>query len=211
MSDHLAGAGDRVSHWDHVYEDIGADAVSWYQSQPVVSLELLDLLGMGPEAGTIDIGGGASVLADRLVAMGYRDLTVLDLSPVALEAARKGVGASAAVTWLAQDVLTWEPTRTFALWHDRAVFHFLSGQEVDDYRKVLCRALLPGGAVIMATFAPDGPERCSGLPATRYSATDLGEFLGADFSVVENRREIHTTPNGSTQHFSWIAARRIRV
>ena len=208
VPDHLAGSTERGLHWDHVYEDSGTNAVSWYQSEPIVSLELIDLLGVGPESGIIDIGGGASVLADRLVARGYTDLTVLDLSEVALQAARGRVGAGAAVTWLAKDVLTWQPTRTFALWHDRAVFHFLSGAEVENYRNVLCQAVPSGGAVIMATFAPDGPERCSGLPVTRYSSEELMGVLGARFEMVAERREVHVTPSGGVQPFSWIAARR---
>ena len=208
MPDHLAGTTERVLHWDHVYEDSGTNAVSWYQSEPAVSLELIELLGVGPESGIIDIGGGASVLSDRLLARGYTDLTVLDLSEVALEAARGRVGAGATMTWLAQDVLTWEPTRTFTLWHDRAVFHFLSGHEVGDYLNVLCRAVPSGGAVIMAPFAPDGPERCSGLPVTRYSSTQMVEVLGTSFAMVAERREVHVTPSGALQPFTWIAARR---
>ena len=206
--DHLAGTAERVLHWDRVYEDSGTNAVSWYQSEPAVSLELIELLGVGPESGILDVGGGASVLSDRLLARGYSDLTVLDLSEVALEAARVRVGAETTVTWLAQDVLTWEPARSFALWHDRAVFHFLSGHEVEDYRKVLCRAIPNGGAVIIATFAPDGPERCSGLPVTRYGSKELREIVGARFEMVAERREVHVTPSGSVQPFTWIAARR---
>jgi trans-aconitate methyltransferase len=208
MSDHLAGSAQRVLHWDHVYEDSGTNAVSWYQSEPAVSLELIELLDVGPDSGIIDIGGGASVLSDHLLTRGYTDLTVLDLSEVALEAARGRVGAGSTVTWLAQDVLTWEPTRTFALWHDRAVFHFLSGHEVEDYLNVLCQVIPSGGAVIMATFAPDGPDRCSGLPVTRYSSTELGEVLGTSFAMEAQRREVHVTPSGAVQPFTWIAARR---
>lgn len=208
MPDHLTETSDRVLHWDHVYEDSGTDAVSWYQSEPAISLELIELLGVGPESGIIDIGGGASVLTDRLLTRGYSDLTVLDLSDVALEAARGRVGAGAAVTWLSQDVMTWEPTRTFGLWHDRTVFHFLSGHEVEVYRKVLCRAVPNGGAVIMGTFAPEGPERCSGLPVTRYSSNELKGMLGAGFEMVAERREVHVTPSGGVQPFTWIAARR---
>ena len=124
---------------------------------------------------------------------------------------RSSTSAGTTVTWLAQDVLTWEPTRTFALWHDRAVFHFLSGHEVEDYRNVLCRAIPNGGAVIMATFAPDGPERCSGLPVTRHSSKELRGMLGAGFEMVAERREVHVTPSGGVQPFTWIAARRTRA
>ena len=211
MPDHVPETTERVLYWDHVYQDSGTNAVSWYQSEPAGSLELIELLGVGPESGIVDIGGGASVLSDRLLARGYTDLTVLDLSEVALEAARARVGAGSTVTWLAQDVLTWEPTRTFTLWHDRAVFHFLSGREVEDYRNVLCRAIPSGGAVIIATFAPDGPERCSGLPVTRYSSKELMGILGAGFEMVAERREVHETPNGGVQPFTWIAAQRTQA
>ena len=210
MTGDLAASYERRTHWQRVYEGTETNAVSWYQSEPVLSLELIDLLGIAPAAGTIDVGGGASILVDRLLAKGFTDLTVLDISLAALRASRERVG-DVPVTWLAEDLLTWEPTRTYELWHDRAVFHFLSGREVEDYRKVLCRALSPGGAVIMATFATDGPERCSGLPVTRYSAIEVGTALGRGFETVEHRREIHVTPSGTLQPFTWIAARRTRT
>jgi trans-aconitate methyltransferase len=208
MTDHVAETSNRVLHWDHIYVNSGTNAVSWYQPEPAVSLELIELLAICPESGIIDIGGGASVVTDRLLARGYSDLTVLDLSEVALEAARRRVGAGAAVTWLSQDVLTWEPTRTFGLWHDRAVLHFLSGHEVEDYWNVLCKAIPNGGAVVIGAFAPDSPERCSGLPVTRYSTNELKGMLGTGFEMVADRREVHVTPSGGAQPFTWIAARR---
>jgi trans-aconitate methyltransferase len=173
-----------------------------------MSLEILDMLGVTQDAGVIDIGGGASTLVDALTQRGFTDLTVLDISDTALQASRKRLGTQARVTWIATDLLTWEPTRLYDVWHDRAVFHFLSGSEVETYRDVLHRAIGPGGFVIMATFAPDGPERCSGLPVTRYGADELGSTLGSDFKVVEQRREVHTTPGGGVQPFTWIAAYR---
>jgi trans-aconitate methyltransferase len=119
------------------------------------------------------------------------------------------VGADAPVDWIAHDLLTWEPARRYDLWHDRAVFHFLSGDVVGVYRDLLHRAVAPGGCVVMATFAPDGPEWCSGLPVTRYGADQLNETLGDEFKLVDHRREVHVTPSGATQPFTWIAARRI--
>jgi SAM-dependent methyltransferase len=211
MPDHLAGSAERTLHWEHVYESNDTNGVSWYQSKPKLSLELIELLGVGPGSSIIDVGGGASVLVDRLLARGFTDLTILDISQRGLDAARERVGTAAPVTWLAEDLLTWQPNRTYELWHDRAVFHFLSGQEVEDYRNVLCRVLSPGAAVIIATFAPDGPERCSGLPVTRYSPSALQEMLGTGFELMVERRELHTTPSGSTQPFTWIAARRVGV
>jgi len=208
MTDHPSSPEQRARHWKNVYEASSPDAVSWYQPEPVVSLELVDLLGVAPESAVIDIGGGASVLVDRLLARGFTDLTVLDISDAALRASRQRVGDDARVAWITEDLLSWKPTRRYDLWHDRAVFHFLSGAEVDDYRNVLLRAVTPGGSVVMATFAPDGPEQCSGLPVTRYSADELGAVLGSGFQVAEHRREVHTTPAGAVQPFTWIAARR---
>jgi hypothetical protein len=190
MGEHLAGSEDRVTHWDTIYETVEANAVSWYQSEPLLSLELIQLLGI-----------------DSLLSTGFTDLTVLDISRAALLASRQRVGHDAPVTWLAENLLTWEPTRTYELWHDRAVFHFLSGSEVEDYRNIIRRALSPGGAVIVATFAADGPEYCSGLPVGRYSPRDLAAVLGADFDIVEERREEHHTPGGAIQPFTWVAAR----
>jgi len=203
-----SSADQRARHWEHVYESSSPDAVSWYQPEPVVSLELVAVLGVAPESAVVDIGGGASVLVDRLLARGFTDLTVLDISDAALRASCQRVGNDARVTWIAEDLLSWEPIRRYDLGHDRAVFHFLSGAQVDGYRNVLGRAVIPGGSVIMATFAPDGPERCSGLPVTRYSADQLGAVLGTEFEVVDRRREVHTTPGGTVQPFTWIAARR---
>ena len=198
----------RADHWEQVYEGNETDGVSWYQSEPLVSLDLVELLGIGPDAAVIDVGGGASVLVDALLRRGFADLTVLDISESALEASRRRVGGGAPVAWVAHDLLTWDPDRQYDLWHDRAVFHFLSGPETDVYRRLLQRAVSPGGSVIMATFALDGPEWCSGLPVTRYDATQLASFLAPDFTVVEERREAHRTPAGLDQPFTWIAAQR---
>jgi len=208
VADHSSGTEERTTHWETVYRGNETDALSWYQAEPVMSLQMLDLLGVTPGSGVIDIGGGASLLVDRLLARGFGDLAVLDISDAALQAARLRVGDDARVAWIVGDILSWEPTRRYDLWHDRAVFHFLSGQEVEEYREVMRRGLAPGGSVVMATFAPDGPEWCSGLPVTRYSAEQLGMALGSGYHIVEQRREVHTTPAGAVQPFTWIAARR---
>jgi len=208
VTDSPSDAAERAAHWDAVYGRAHTDAVSWFQSEPSVSLELVDALGITPDRSVVDVGGGTSVLADRLVARGFADLTVLDISDAALQASRRRLGVDAPVAWIVHDVLTWEPQRRFDLWHDRAVFHFLSGDEVEAYRAVVARAVAPGGSVVMATFAPDGPEWCSGLPVTRYDAAGLGAALGDGFTVVEERQQVHTTPAGASQPFTWIAARR---
>jgi SAM-dependent methyltransferase len=208
VTDRPSTAVQRAIHWEHVYESNDPESVSWYQPEPVVSLDLVDVLDLSLKSRVIDIGGGASVLVDRLLAKRFTDLTVLDISDAVLQATRERVGNDARVAWIAADLLSWEPTRNYDLWHDRAVFHFLSRVEVERYREVLRQALAPSGSVIIGTFAPDGPEWCSGLPVTRYSADELGAVLGSEFEVVEHRREVHLTPAGTVQPFTWIAARR---
>jgi len=202
--------GDRVGHWDARYRGAGPTAVSWYQEHASVSVELMDALGIGVDTAILDVGGGASTLVDDLVRRGQRDVTVLDLSAVALDAARDRLGDPAGVAWISQDVLTWSPPRRWDLWHDRAVLHFL----VDDhdratYATLLRTALQPGGAFVIGTFAADGPTHCSGLPVRRYAPAELVDLLG-EVDVIEQRREVHHTPGGADQPFTWIAGRRRR-
>jgi len=206
--DHFPDADERTTHWESVYELSQVDGVSWYQQEPLVSLELVDILGVEKDARVVDVGGGASILVDFLLARDFTDLTVLDISKSALRVSRERVGPDAHVTWIAHNLLTWEPTYRYGLWHDRAVFHFLLPDEINVYQDLLRRSVAPGGSVIMATFAPDGPEWCSGLPVTRYNADQLVEVLGDEFTVVEQRREVHATPSGALQPFTWIAASR---
>jgi SAM-dependent methyltransferase len=210
MPDSLPDADQRATHWEAVYEANSPDAVSWYQSEPTVSLELIDALGVDPNAAVIDVGGGASVLVDRLLTRGFTDVSVLDISEAALRTSRHRVGDdSDEVHWIVGDLLAWEPPRRYGLWHDRAVLHFLMGGDVETYRATVERAVAPGGSVVLGTFAPDGPERCSGLPVTRYSTEGLAAVLGDGFEVVEHRREVHRTPGRTEQPFTWIAARRV--
>ena len=201
---------DRAGHWQRVYETKDTDAVSWYQAHPRLSLELIELSGVGKDARIVDAGGGASVLVDHLLAAGYADITVLDIAPAALAAAQERLGDDAGrVNWVAADVLAWRPEAPFDLWHDRAVFHFLT--EEDDrrrYVKTLRHALKPGGQVIIATFAPDGPEKCSGLPVMRHDAASIAATLGDGFTLIEQRDEHHRTPAGKEQHFVYARLRR---
>jgi SAM-dependent methyltransferase len=162
----------RQAHWENVYTTKGEKEVSWFQENPAPSLELIELTGLSEEAAIIDIGGGASRLVDELLARTFRRLTVLDLSGAALAAARERLGNRGSdVQWVIADVTKWEPTRTYDLWHDRAAFHFLT-EETDQsaYVDRLKKAVKPGGHVIIATFALDGPERCSGLPIVCHDA-----------------------------------------
>jgi len=208
MVDHIRDTDAKTNHWESVYELKPVDGVSWYQDEPLVSLELVDMLGVEKDARFIDVGGGASNLVDFLLVRDFTDLTVLDISKSALRASRGRVGPDAHVAWIAHNLLTWEPTRRYDLWHDRAVFHFLLSNEIKVYQDLVRRSVAPGGSVIMATFAPDGPQWCSGVPVTRYDADQLRDVLGDEFTVVEQRREVHTAPGGALQPFTWIAASR---
>jgi SAM-dependent methyltransferase len=196
-------------HWDDVYHRVGPGRVSWFQPNAPVSLELITRAGS--VGSVIDVGGGASVLVDRLLAAGMTDVTVLDVAASSLRAARDRLGPrGTAVGWVVHDVLSWPPPRRFDLWHDRAVFHFLT-EPLDRaaYRAVLRAALHPGGHVVIGTFALDGPTRCSGLPVCRYDAQQLAaEFPG--FQVVHSHREEHRTPAGALQPFSWLLLRDIQ-
>jgi SAM-dependent methyltransferase len=196
-------------HWDSAYQDRGASGLSWYQPYPSVSLDLIHRLGVPRDAAIVDVGGGASTFVDALVAEGFTDLTLLDISAAALDTVRARLSAQAGVGFVHEDLSSWSPPRHFDLWHDRAVFHFL----VDEpsrrrYLSTLRRAVAPGGLVVMATFASDGPRSCSGLPVARYSPAALSDAIGPDFVLVEQAREEHVTPAGVVQPFTWVAARR---
>ncbi len=190
-------------HWQAVYETKAATDVSWYESVPERSLELIRATGLPPEAALLDVGGGASTLVDHLLAAGFRDITVLDVAPAALEESRTRLGsASDSLNWVAADATSWQPPRRYDLWHDRAVFHFLVDTELRDrYLGVLRAALKPGAYVVVATFGPDGPTRCSGLDVQRYSADELSAVLGPSFRLIESDIEEHVTPSGCGQQF----------
>lgn len=200
----------RAEHWEHVYQTMGSDQVSWFQAEARLSRQLIETLAPARSSAIIDIGGGASTLVDGLLGAGCGALTVLDLSPAALLLARERLGARATrVEWQAADVLEAPvPTHAFDVWHDRAVFHFLTA-DVDRRRYVeqVQRAVRPGGLVLVATFAKDGPFRCSGLDVARYSPTQLHAEFGAPFALLESHRELHTTPSGAAQAFTYCACR----
>jgi trans-aconitate methyltransferase len=200
----------RHDHWEAVYTGKAEDQVSWFQQTPAVSLELIVLTGATGSSGIIDIGGGASRLADCLVSQGYEDVTVLDLSSAALARARSRLENNPnRVRWIEADVTAWEPSRDYDVWHDRAAFHFLVlTEDQAAYVARLRRALRPGGHAIIGTFAPDGPERCSGLAVRRYDATELAATLGSGFTLVDTRRHEHVTPWGATQRFQFSTFRR---
>jgi SAM-dependent methyltransferase len=202
---------DRGTHWENVYRTKGEREVSWFQETPLTSLELIRSVGAARHSAVIDIGGGASRLVDALVDEGYQAVTVLDLSQSALAAAKTRLGQPAAgVTWIVADVAKWKPLQRYDVWHDRAAFHFLTdAADRTAYVESLREALQPGGHAIIATFALDGPQRCSGLPVVRHDAASLGEVLGNAFNLLETRRHDHHTPTGSTQRFQFSVFRRV--
>jgi 2-polyprenyl-3-methyl-5-hydroxy-6-metoxy-1,4-benzoquinol methylase len=196
---------ERQAHWQNVYQTKGDRDVSWFQESPTISLDLVRAKGVGPDASIIDVGGGASRLVDALIFEGFRSVTVLDLSENALSITRDRLGAHAErVNWIAADVTTWQPTQSYEVWHDRAAFHFLTDpHDRTAYAECIRKAVRPGGHVIIGTFAPDGPQRCSGLPVVRHDAASLGDMLGPTFRLVETRRHDHQTPSGTNQRFQF--------
>ena len=202
---------DRKSHWDKVYRDKPADAVSWFQPRADRSIEWIRSSGLPSSASIIDVGSGATRLIDALIAEGYSGITALDLSGAALDATRARIGAAAdAVEWIEADITRVSlPRHAYDLWHDRAVFHFLTEPEQQRaYLEAIASALKPGGYAIIATFAEDGPTRCSGLPAMRYSPHSLQATFGPGFEPVRSVREIHTTPSGAEQRFIYCELRK---
>ena len=194
-----------AEHWDRVYGSKAADETSWFQADPATSLRLLSEHAP-PPASVIDVGAGTSVLADRLLDGGWSDVTILDVSAEALAVVRERLGNR--VRTLVADLLTWTPTRTFDAWHDRAVFHFLTDPtDRDRYVSAAIAALSPGGVMVIGTFAPDGPEQCSGLPTARYDVGELADVF-AGFRLEHSEREEHVTPWATVQPFTWAVLRR---
>jgi SAM-dependent methyltransferase len=201
---------DRKAHWERVYSTKGEVEVSWYQDEPRLSLELIRAVVPATGGRIIDVGGGTSVLVDRLLELPFEAIAVLDISGTALGKARLRLGERARrVRWLSADVTDVDDLGTFDIWHDRAVFHFLT--DVSDRKRYveLARRTVPeGGHLIVASFADDGPKRCSNLDVCRYNAESMAAELGEGFSLVREARETHTTPWGSSQAFFYGVFRR---
>ena len=201
--------GERQAHWEQVYETRGERDVSWFQETPVQSLDLIRRAGVPRGGSIIDVGGGASRLVDELLKEGF-DVAVLDLSAAALEVARSRLGAAGEkARWIVADATKWAPDRQYDLWHDRAAFHFLTDPgDRAAYVARLATAVKTGGHAMIATFAPDGPEKCSGLPVVRHDAESLGGALGERFVLIETRRGDHPTPSGAHQAFQFSLFRK---
>ena len=196
---------DRQRHWENVYTTKDEKEVSWFEESPAISLALIRSTGLNTGSSIIDIGGGASRLVDALIDEGFEAVTVLDLSEKAIAIAKATLGAlGTRVQWVVADVTKWEPSETYDVWHDRAAIHFLT--EPKDrvaYAERVHSAVRLGGHVIIGTFAPDGPERCSGLQVVRHDAASLSEMLGIEFDLIESRPYSHRTPTGATQRFQF--------
>lgn len=202
---------NRKEHWESVYTSKAPAEMSWYQLEPALSLEMIGSAGLGPDAELIDAGGGSSVLVDRLIDQGYRHITVLDISGRALKHARQRLGARAAqAVWIEADVTGFSPAHPYDLWHDRAVFHFLTdARDRSRYVEVLERAVRRGGSVIIAAFAIGGPTQCSGLEIVQYDAARLAAALGSNFRLLEQRQELHVTPAQRHQLFGYFRFERL--
>ena len=197
------------THWDDVYRKKVFSEVSWYQEVPEISLRQIHATGVAPTDPIIDVGGGASTLVDHLLECGFRDVTILDISRAALEQARNRLGARAGeVNWVNADVTAFAAERDFVVWHDRAVLHFLTAEaDRDRYVESLRRALVAGGHLVLSTFGPDGPPKCSGLEVRRYTIEMMGDLLGPEFELTDHVLADHRTPWDAAQQFlhsSWV-------
>lgn len=197
-------------HWDSVYRTRGSEQVSWYRPHLDRSLAFLEATGLGRDARVIDVGGGASTFVDDLLDRGYTNVTVLDLSAAALDAAKGRLGSRASqVKWICADVTDPQlPSEAYEFWHDRAVFHFLREPAARArYVSAVRRMLKPGGHIVVATFGPHGPEKCSGLDVMHFTPEALHAEFGPEFARLSDAVEMHTTPWGSEQEFVYCYCR----
>lgn len=197
-------------HWNDVYASTAPDTVSWHRNHLEQSLAWLDALELPKTAHIVDVGGGASTFVDDVLARGFQSVSVADISERALEHSKRRLGPGARVQWVVGDVTNpLFPDNSVDLWHDRAVFHFLtSAAQQEAYRTQVSRCVRPGGSLIIATFGPQGPERCSGLPVVRYSPEGIAVAMGEAFELVERSEEVHSTPQGRVQAFAYALCRR---
>jgi 2-polyprenyl-3-methyl-5-hydroxy-6-metoxy-1,4-benzoquinol methylase len=199
------------THWEHIYETKAPTQVSWYQAHAQLSLQLIQHTGIQTTEPIIDVGGGASPLVDDLLVAGFQHITVLDISAAALDLARQRLGARAVdVNWLEADITQTDlPAQAYAVWHDRAVFHFLTqAADRQHYVQQVRHSVRPGGHVIIATFAVDGPQKCSNLDVVRYGPESLHHEFGDDFELVADLRESHHTPFNTEQKFIYCYCRK---
>ncbi|MCP4584221.1 MAG: class I SAM-dependent methyltransferase [candidate division Zixibacteria bacterium] len=201
---------DLKSHWNKIYKSKTPSELTWFQSEPSLSLKLIELSGIPKTSRVIDVGGGASFLTKRLLEQGYARPAVLDISGESISKAKSLVGDKAAeVEWYEADITRWQPPVKFDLWHDRAVFHFLTDEKDRHlYIDILKQALAPDGYIIIATFAIAGPPKCSGLDVVRYDSRSIRAELGNEFRLIETQNEMHLTPSCGKQKFSYFLIKR---
>jgi trans-aconitate methyltransferase len=205
----MADQAETAAHWDAAYAQ-GDGTRSWFEKHPDMSLRMLNAARVSAVDALIDVGGGASPLTTVLLDRGFGDLTVLDISAAGMQHARDRLGPRAdQVHWVTADVLSWHPQRHYQAWHDRAVYHFLTTDEHrQQYLHTLDTATAPDTIAVFGCFAPDGPQRCSGLPVARYGPAQLARQIGTKWLLISQDREEHITPAGTIQPFTWIALRR---
>lgn len=201
---------DLHAHWNRIYASKRSDEFSWYEPRLLVSLSLFEKLHVHKKACILDVGGGDSTLVDDLLRAGFEDITVLDISELAVERARRRLGTQAdRVKWIVSDIRKFKPDRTYDVWHDRATFHFLlSENEIHQYAQTACEAVKPGGWLILGCFADNGPVQCSGLQIHRYNEQMLAETFATCFTDPDCLRDDHLTPAGQIQHFLFCCFRR---
>lgn len=191
----------KQSHWENIYTHKSPQEVSWTQGKPLLTLSWIESLALPKNAPIIDVGGGESHLVDYLIDMGYSDLTVLDISQAALKRSQERLGSKAnLVQWIQADLTTFQPNKKYSLWHDRAVFHFLTQKEdINTYTNMVSTAV--DQYLLMSTFSKEGPLKCSGLPITQYDIESISSNFSAAFELLQQDQELHTTPFDSTQAF----------
>jgi len=201
---------DRKNHWEQIYQTKKPDEVSWYQPMPVTSLSFFDQYNVPKEAKIIDIGGGDSYLVDHLLNLGYKDITVLDISEASLERAKSRLGnRSGLVTWIVADAATFKPIERYDFWHDRAAFHFLTKEdEIQNYIHTVHQSINPSGILVLGTFSEQGPKKCSGIEIKQYSETSMTELLKGSFEKIKCITVEHKTPFDTIQHFIFCSFRK---
>ena len=204
---------DRKSHWDKIHQTNKLTEVSWYQARPDISLDFLHKFHLPKIASIIDVGGGDSLLVDFLLAEGYEDVTVLDISEKALERAKSRLGEKAnLVKWVVSDASTFKPTEKYDFWHDRAAFHFFTEEkEIERYVKNVQQSIAPGGYLVLGTFSENGPEKCSGLPVKKYSAVAMKELLQQYFERLKCLTVKHLTPSEKVQEYVFCSFKRLNL
>ncbi|PLW92590.1 MAG: SAM-dependent methyltransferase [Marinilabiliales bacterium] len=203
---------DRKKHWENIYNTKQINEVSWFQAKPETSLFFFNQLNIPTHAKVIDVGGGDSYLVDYLIDLGYRDITVLDISEAALNRAKKRLGSSASkVKWIVADVATYKPLEKYDCWHDRAAFHFLTQEkEITSYTETIQQYINPSGSLILGTFSDQGPKKCSGIEIMQYSETTMADKLKMYFEKINCITVDHETPSGSSQNFIFCSFRRVK-